>query len=889
MSTRKMIVRVLKSGEVVTQTESSERSLVFGRSQDCDVRVDDPAVSRRHVRMVLADDGVAVEKISDFGVLQYEGAEITSVVIPSGGRVQIGVYELEVSWEGAAAPSEMPVQDSSYEDLGLDVAPVPIADIVAQVAPALEAAPAPAEEQQAKPPLDEIAIDIDDGGLEIETFASAAPVTPPESPAESSPESPLALGDEPTAILSDTEVRELDLDAQPAPAESTNAEPPPLEEPKSSINLENLEELSGDSAIKEVSAPAITLASLLKADSGGPVEISSPLGSGASSGGDLAFTPIKGKTGPASTLGMPQQELPAEAFQNTGASGPSSSGTAVGGTEAKTRVTANSRVRMCLVFKSGEANVTEYEIRTAEVVIGRSQSCDIVIEDKKSSRRNTAIRRDGLRFWIRDLDSVNGTFVNDERITERELNGDDRIRIGDTEFEFKVFQVAYESREADFPAVRTSTFSQTRASGQGFGQAIGKTLTRGYVPPSANDPLAPPPWQGGIPAGVTGGKPPVGLLAKFRAMPPKRRILVVLVVFTAIWIGLDEMGPKGTGSKTPQQKKEAAVTKTFDSLTAKEKEFVERQYTLGFDLYRNQKYDESLFELRQIFKLLNDYRDARDIERYALKGQEILAQKQAEKRKAEDEEKIRSQVDELLVEVDQAMAQSDFEKAIALFSQVLKLDPENEKIAKYQAAIEAYQSQRKLENEQALAKAEINKNATVILREGARLAAQDQCHAAVKKYRSVLEELGVSDPKLLSKAKAGIQSCRDRVLAAVTPILGQATEAEGAGQIQEAFGLYRKAAAIDPGNSQALKGMNRLRGTMTEMARALYTEAVLAESLSDFDDAKGKYEQTLKLVPEDDIYHQRARRKLSRFTGLMDRTDMGADTRANTGADKVGN
>ena len=82
-----------------------------------------------------------------------------------------------------------------------------------------------------------------------------------------------------------------------------------------------------------------------------------------------------------------------------------------------------SLLQVRLVFKPGDANVTELPISQDEIVIGRGRDCDIVLNDKKSSRRNSTIVRQGLTFVIRDLGSSNGTYVNGERVTERELAG----------------------------------------------------------------------------------------------------------------------------------------------------------------------------------------------------------------------------------------------------------------------------------------------------------------------------------------------------------------------------------------------------------------------------------------------------------------------------------
>ena len=70
-------------------------------------------------------------------------------------------------------------------------------------------------------------------------------------------------------------------------------------------------------------------------------------------------------------------------------------------------------------------------------VIGTAADCDIVLTDKKISRKHATIRYEGGEFQIADLDSSNGCFVNDEKIQKHDLIDNDIIKLGDIEFEFK--------------------------------------------------------------------------------------------------------------------------------------------------------------------------------------------------------------------------------------------------------------------------------------------------------------------------------------------------------------------------------------------------------------------------------------------------------------------
>ena len=62
-------------------------------------------------------------------------------------------------------------------------------------------------------------------------------------------------------------------------------------------------------------------------------------------------------------------------------------------------------------------------------LIGRSPECDVFLDDVTVSRRHAELDREGT-FTIRDLGSLNGTFVNRRRIESAVLEDDDEVQIG---------------------------------------------------------------------------------------------------------------------------------------------------------------------------------------------------------------------------------------------------------------------------------------------------------------------------------------------------------------------------------------------------------------------------------------------------------------------------
>jgi FHA domain-containing protein len=84
-----------------------------------------------------------------------------------------------------------------------------------------------------------------------------------------------------------------------------------------------------------------------------------------------------------------------------------------------------------LVVRAGGGRAGESFAPTGErTLIGRSPDCHVFLDDVTVSRRHAELVREGDRFVIRDLGSLNGTFVNKRRIESAALEDDDEVQVG---------------------------------------------------------------------------------------------------------------------------------------------------------------------------------------------------------------------------------------------------------------------------------------------------------------------------------------------------------------------------------------------------------------------------------------------------------------------------
>ena len=93
--------------------------------------------------------------------------------------------------------------------------------------------------------------------------------------------------------------------------------------------------------------------------------------------------------------------------------------------------TANS----VLLVRGGPQNGDTIHLSEGLTLMGRGSTSDIIVDKPGVSRQHAGLRRDTAGYWIEDMGSRNGTFVNGERVEGegKRLRDMDRIELGDTD------------------------------------------------------------------------------------------------------------------------------------------------------------------------------------------------------------------------------------------------------------------------------------------------------------------------------------------------------------------------------------------------------------------------------------------------------------------------
>ncbi|KGF19602.1 FHA domain-containing protein [Pseudoglutamicibacter albus] len=98
--------------------------------------------------------------------------------------------------------------------------------------------------------------------------------------------------------------------------------------------------------------------------------------------------------------------------------------------EERRAVTALPQDSALLLSNEGEVKGARFLLDRDVTTVGRRPDSDIFLDDVTVSRKHAEFRREGRVFRVVDSSSLNGTYVNGDRVDEVELRSGSEVRIG---------------------------------------------------------------------------------------------------------------------------------------------------------------------------------------------------------------------------------------------------------------------------------------------------------------------------------------------------------------------------------------------------------------------------------------------------------------------------
>jgi tetratricopeptide (TPR) repeat protein len=369
-------------------------------------------------------------------------------------------------------------------------------------------------------------------------------------------------------------------------------------------------------------------------------------------------------------------------------------------------------------------------------------------------------------------------------------------------------------------------------------------------------------------------------LDRFRSMPPRMQMIYSVVVIGAVYVlyyDEDEVVQKGKIQPASIQKKEAAKKNdkkkklpgapSFESLTPEQQAYIDSEYKISLEHFKNREYDSCLLELGKIFTIVQDYKEAREVEALAREKKRQLDAQEEERKRKEAERQAQVKLQALIDQAGLLMEQKKYRDAEAIFPEIELLQPENTVVASWRKKI--IEENEAIEREKAEAE-KIAKRQKEILedyRAAQKTFEEKNYFAALDQFDAILVKEGLP-AKFVALVKADIRRVEDAIAAERDPLIEKGKKLEKEENYTDAYNAYLQASKIDPTDNEAPAGMNRIRGVLTNRAKGIYSEAVIAESFSDFELAEKKYREVLEVVPVDNEYFVKATLRVRKLMAL---------------------
>jgi len=491
-----------------------------------------------------------------------------------------------------------------------------------------------------------------------------------------------------------------------------------------------------------------------------------------------------------------------------------------------------------------------YPLTNNEYFVGRDQTCSIVLDDARVSRRQFKIVSKGDNFYLIDNQGINATQINGKKITSSDpilLNSNDEIRILNHKFSYEIRDSQFESQWQKVkhlaivePEIFDNNNDQNPIDENG-------NVNNSESNNNPNDLIKVLNFWGLKISLTKENKIRIGLAVV---------VLLAAIISTSNNNSIDENGGVASHPSSPLSK-----------LTPEEQKQVKVQYELAKDLYTKGNYQLAKEELSKVHAKIPSYIDSLELARFIEVGiqsaQEREQQERLKREAAEAEEKIINIVSFCKQQLKPTASVAESDECLA---PAIQLNPEHEMVVKFRSEIANLEEQRKaIESEKAFKEAQ-----------AAELEKQYKLAIEVSqkdpyKGKQALEEflkLSMADPKKIQeKAKKDLKRLERKIKDSIATAINSVKSLIESGRHKDAIMALERAAEMSPQNDTLDEEIERITEDLRKKMQALYQEAILEENIGNIDTAKDRWKKILDQDIPNGEYHSKAKIKLKKYGG----------------------
>lgn len=486
-----------------------------------------------------------------------------------------------------------------------------------------------------------------------------------------------------------------------------------------------------------------------------------------------------------------------------------------------------------------------YIIEKDQVFIGRDPSkCQIVLNDSEVSTVHAVITKNNIMLTLEDLNSSNGTIFKGDRINKVMLGHNDEFVIGGVTFTIKIRSEFLKDESSTLMAVdenqtvEVEEIVEVQAEEGEHLDALGGTVSDGPQEKSL-------------------------IKRIWKDEAKRKRLIIGAVVLVGLWVFLDE-GEKPQPKKAPAKKAEVKkpINASQKKLTDEQRQSFSALYEIGKDHYNHGRYREALNELQKIAAVDPNFNsNLQPLISFSKEGlkkiEEEEKKRQADIASAERKAKVKA----YLEEAREYVKDRRVDMANKTFNEITQLEPENLEVTRMKMELEDWQKEKQRKELEEAQKKKEREDKVDKLKPGRTLYLQKEWFRAISKLEDFLRIKDMDDD-LTTEATEMLKVSRDELNSAVAPLIGKAKSLLEGQDLKGAYEVYQQILRVEPSNAESLNQVGDIREQLSNRARKIYREAIIAESLSLFQDAKEKFQEVQQISPVDSEYYKKASDKL---------------------------
>jgi len=495
---------------------------------------------------------------------------------------------------------------------------------------------------------------------------------------------------------------------------------------------------------------------------------------------------------------------------------------------------------------SGEfAPYDRFQIDQDEIFIGRdTEKCQIKLNDPDVSSLHAVLRKNYNEIYLEDLGSSNGTILNGERVNKARINTGDEFLIGSTSFSLEVRSDLLDNEADRLMPVESGQVIETE-------ELIEEEVTENNAV-NLNDDI----------------QEEKSLIKRVWKDPVKRKKAIYILTFGALVMLLlpeEEKEIKTDSKISKAAPKKPEIQSTQNLKLSKEIESARNiAYELGVSYFDQSRYDMAQIEFQKVVTIDPNYKKVQSYLEQTNVGLKKLAELEAQKRAEEERIKIKKIIDELLVKAREAVEKREVQTAENIFSQIIEKDPENFELAQIKMELEAWQKDQEKKALELAAKEAERKKMIDALNPGKTFYLKKEWHAAIFKLENFLKLKGIHED-LLKEASEMLTDAKNQMELELTPILSKARTLKEDQDLKASYEAFLDVLKLDPTHAEALNEADNIKTQLDVRSKKIYREAIIAESLSLFTDAREKFQEVQQVSPTDSEYYKKASEKLKNY------------------------